>query len=394
MPPRAFPPLTGAPSVTAETGPSAPLAVSDPTASRTEVLARFRGDVYGQAPSAGWELSWELLRRHRTVGGALREQWSLAIAAAGTHHCTVMIDRPDVSEPVPAFLGLNFRGNHACSADPEVIDLQHEQQERGGTLRYEGLREPITLPVPRGVESHRWPSEFVTGRGFAMITACYLQCGPDSVDLLSHGLLPLLGHDHRSWGGLSLWAWLLSRLLDSVEGGICPGVDPRRVAVVGHSRLGKAALWAAAQDSRFAAAISNDSGCMGAAASRPIGETPEVLARIRPYWFAPRFTETVLSGAPLPVDQHQLLAAIAPRPLYVASASDDANADPEGELASLVASAPAWGVTPDQLDPALPLPDSTRRWEGVPLGYHLRRGPHEMMPWDWIQWLDFADRWL
>lgn len=428
----------------AEAGRSTPLACADPAASAEEVMTRFREDVYGRPPGLGRDLEWELLAEHVTANGMLRQQWALDVhTVRGSHRCVVMVDLPDSPEPVPAFLGLNFRGNHACTADPEVLDVQHRPSAECGRFHADGLREPVTLPVPRGVEAHRWPSELVTGRGYALITSCYLQCGPDSAEMLHRGLHPLLypevehgaapapgageaattgepttgepataerrdvtgatparrgtsgatpARRDGDGGGLAMWAWMLSRILDAIGSGMCPGVEAGKVAVVGHSRLGKAALWAAAQDVRFAAAFSNDSGCMGAAASRPVGETPEVLARIRPYWFAPRFSATVLAGSPLPVDQHQLLAAIAPRPLYVASASDDANADPEGELLSLLASAPAWGVGADDLSPELPAPDTRRWWHESPLGYHLRRGGHDMMPWDWIQWLDFADR--
>lgn len=392
----------------ADGGAPAPLASADPDASTEEVMARFRDDVYGHSPGAGSDLTWELLAQHVTANGMRRQQWALEVRTVhGSHRCVVMVDLPDSPSPVPAFLGLNFLGNHACTADPEVLDVQHRPEAQCGRFHGDGLREPVTLPVPRGVQAHRWPSELATGRGYAMITSCYLQCGPDSIEMLHRGLHPLLfpGDGHgaspataargaHDGGGIAMWAWMLSRILDAVGSGMCPEVDAGKVAVVGHSRLGKAALWAAAQDRRFAAAISNDSGCMGAAASRPVGETPEVLARIRPYWFAPRFTESVLGGAPLPVDQHQLLAAIAPRPLYVASASDDANADPEGELLSLLTSLPAWGVRTESEPLELPAPDTVRRWEDAPLGYHLRRGPHEMMPWDWIQWLDAADRWF
>lgn len=407
----------------AEQGATAPLACADPDASAEEVMTRFREDVYGRPPEVGFDLERELLAEHVTASGVRRQQWALDVhTVRGRHRCVVMVDLPDSPEPVPAFLGLNFRGNHACTADPEVLDVQHRPEAECGSFHADGLREPVTLPVPRGVEAHRWPSELVTGRGYALITSCYLQCGPDSAEMLDRGLLPLLypevehgaapgqggtpsaaeqrgatgavpaRRSDSDGGGLAMWAWLLSRILDAIGSGMCPGVQADKVAVVGHSRLGKAALWAAAQDRRFAAAFSNDSGCMGAAASRPVGETPEVLARIRPYWFAPRFSDTVLSGSPLPVEQHQLLSAIAPRPLYVASASDDANADPEGELLSLLASAPAWGVAPAGLSPELPVPDTRRWWQEAPLGYHLRRGGHDMMPWDWIQWLDFADR--
>lgn len=379
--------------------PTVPLAEPDPDASRAEVLTHFHDDVYGRPPTAGWELSWELLREHVTAARLLRQQWALVIETArGAHRCSVLVDLPPGPGPVPAFLGLNFRGNHACTADPEVLDPQHESSQRGGAIHYEGLREPVTLPVSRGVEAHRWPAELAVGRGYAAITASYLQCGPDSPDIFEQGIHRLFGttragtREPHEWGSLGIWSWLLSRILDAVVGGMVPAVDPGRVAVLGHSRLGKAALWAAAQDSRFAAAISNNSGCMGAAQSRPVGETPELLARIRPHWFAPRFSETVLAGRPLPVDQYQLLAAIAPRPVYVASASADTPADPEGEFGSLCSAAPAWSA--DAGTPEFPPPDSVRSWPGVPLGYHLRRGEHEMMPWDWIQYLDFADRWL
>ena len=384
------------------------LARTDPSASRDEVLAHFRDDVYGRCPAKGWDLSWELLSEHRTATHVLRQQWSLAISTErGAHRCVVMVDLPEGPGPAPTFLGLNFRGNHACTADPDVLDIQDLPPSRYGPIHYGGLREAVTLPAARGIEAHRWPSELVTSRGYAVITSCYLQCGPDSVDIFGHGIHPLFAttsaatRDSRSWGAISIWAWLLSRILDALEAGMGPGVDAGRVAVLGHSRLGKTALWAAAQDPRFAAAISNDSGCMGAAQSRDVGETPEVLARIRPYWFAPRFSERVLAGALLPVDQHQLIASIAPRPVYVASASEDLNADPQGELASLLAAAPAWAAggaaSPlPQLDcaPQLPPPDTAHQWDEVPLGHHLRRGGHEMLPWDWMQWLDFADRWL
>src|SRR5699024_1553394 len=120
----------------------------------------------------------------------------------------------------------------------------------------------------------------------------------------------------------------------------------------------------------------------------------EVLARIRPYWFTSRFEEEVLGGGRLPVDQDDLLAAIAPRPLYVASASEDHNADPQGEFLSLLRASQRWSSTGTPWTTSFPDPGESRWNEELPLGFHLRAGVHEMLPWDWDRWLDFTDRWV
>ena len=169
--------------------------------------------------------------------------------------------------------------------------------------------------------------------------------------------------------------------------------DGTRVIVHGHSRLGKAALWAAAQDERFAAAISNNSGCMGAAIDRGVGESHEVITTAFPHWFTPAFGALIAAGGSPEVDQHQLMACIAPRPLHVNSASEDLHADPEGEFEGWRRASAAWTGHADT-STTFPSPGGSVRIPGAPLSYHLRPGGHAVERFDWEHWLDFADRCL
>ena len=169
-------------------------------------------------------------------------------------------------------------------------------------------------------------------RGYGLATACYLQLGPDSPALRTTGAFPLLqGSALTSWGGIGMWAWMMQQILDTLLQG---SLGTEHIAF-GHSRLGKTALWAALQDERFAGVVANNSGCMGASMSTAAdAETPELLAEICPYWFTEGFSQRVREGAPW-LGADMLLSAIAPRPVYVTSAAEDAPADPAGERAAI-----------------------------------------------------------
>ncbi len=296
--------------------------------------------------------------------------------------------------PSPVFIKLNFKGNQAETADPAVWLSRSwlRDDPRAGIVDHRATE------ASRGWQAARWPVAEMVGRGYGMATACYGDVFPDRPDGRPASALASLGRPPEGSlpadepGALATWAWQLSRILDWLV--TLPEVDPERVIVVGHSRNGKAALWAGACDERFAMVVSNNSGCGGAALERRnYGETVAAITSRFPHWFCPAFAGYAGREADLPVDAHVTLAMVAPRPLYVASAVDDRWADPRGEWLAAVAASPVWelfGLEGLDGGEEPPLGASV----GDRVGYHIRAGKHDLRAEDWNHFADFADRTL
>jgi hypothetical protein len=297
--------------------------------------------------------------------------------------------------PRPVFLGLNFYGNHTVHADPGIAlpaAWVPDNRERG-------VQSGRTTEAMRGFDAGKWQIETVIARGYATATVYCGDLCPDRPEGLAASAATLFpgaaGAEERAadaWGAVGVWAWGLSRALDVIAHD--PELDAARVAVHGHSRLGKAALWAAAQDERFALVVSNESGCGGAALSKRIyGETVAIINGYFPHWFARNFRRYNDHEADLPVDQHQLLALIAPRPLHVASAADDQWADPRGEFLAAQGAEPVYALF-GRGGLGVEAPPPTDTPVGDVVRYHVRTGKHDQTAYDWAQYLDTADRFL
>ena len=237
-----------------------------------------------------------------------------------------------------------------------------------------------------------WPHRRIAERGYASVVYHAQDVDPDNYLRYEEGVRSMYGgvRNDTDWGTVAAWAWGASRVLDAL--GQVPWIDPSRVAVIGHSRGGKTALWAAAQDVRFKMAVSNESGCSGATLSRGAqGETVAQIQKGFPAWFCRRYLRYADDEGELPVDQHELLALIAPRLSYVASASEDAWADPEVEhLALLAAGRFILGQGGEPMDPSLVV-EVDRPAATKTVAYHVRTGAHDLTEWDWDRFLDFAD---
>ncbi|MEI7956272.1 MAG: hypothetical protein WCJ66_13990, partial [Verrucomicrobiota bacterium] len=195
----------------------------------------------------------------------------------------------------------------------------------------------------------------------------------------------------NAWGALSAWGWGASRIMDYLE--TDPAIDANRVAAIGHSRCGKAALWCAAEDTRFTYVISNNSGCSGAALAR--GKNGEKISDITshfPYWFCENYRQFSNHEERLPIDQHQLLGLIAPRLLYVASATQDDWAGGKSEFESCVRASPVYALFGKPGIEATNLPPPDQALLAGTIAYHMRSGKHDLAVSDWQHYMDFADK--
>ena len=364
---------------------------------RPELVRLFEEQVYGRAPGRPERMKFETvsLVTNALGGAATRKEITLWLTGerSGPNLNLLLYIPNRVKQPVPAFLGLSFNGNHAVTTEPDVrLSDRWMMERRGGCVTNNRATEAC-----RGSEASRWPVERIVANGYALATAYYGDIEPDFAGGWQLGLRSALHpvgtnatFKPDAWGAISAWAWGLSRALDYLE--TDRALDAKRVAVIGHSRLGKTSLWAGAQDERFAMVISNDSGEGGAAlARRRFGERTANLNRNFPHWFCGNFKRYSDHEDDLPVDAHELIALVAPRPVYIASATEDQWADPRGEFLAAKAAEPVYqlfgksglGV---REQPAAQQP------VGDFIGYHLRSGKHDITDYDWEQYIRFADR--
>jgi hypothetical protein len=362
------------------------------------LLEVFSREIYGRTPAGRPEkMTWEVTSIDRTAlaGKAVRKEvtvWFTAEKTGPKMHLLIYLPA-NAPGPVPAFLGLNYYGNQSVHADPGIAISQAWMRTNA---EFNVVNNRATEGT-RGVHGKRWDIETVIARGYATATVYYGDLCEDRSEGLTRDVAALFGtgraNERRpdAWGAIGIWAWGLSRALDYLE--TDRDIDAKRVAVHGHSRLGKAALWAGAQDERFAYVISNDSGCGGAALSkRRFGETVERINTSFPFWFARNFRAYNGAEEKLPVDQHQLIALIAPRPVHIASAEEDRWADPRGEFLGAKFAEPVYALFGKKGLGSADMPAVGQAALGDGLAYHIRAGRHDITPEDWARYLDYADR--
>jgi len=357
---------------------------------RPELLRTYGTEVFGTTPQrCQADLRFVVREEVRGALGGLATRLRVGILFEGTEtgrQMELLVHLPNMVEgPVPVFLGLNFDGNFATTHEPDLPVPNHYVM---GLL--------VTVPdhrarsEQRGHNAAHWPYEAILRRGYGVATACYGEVEPDLPGQWWHGprvLAPPVGESE--WGAIGGWAWALSRALDYLV--TLPRVDAGRVAVVGFSRLGKSALWAAAQDERFAAVVSQNSGKGGVALfDRGRGDTIADLVSAFGHWFASRFARYAENENQLPVNAHALASLLAPRPLLILSAKGDPWSDPEGEFLGGMGADPVY-----RLHGVEGL--AAREWPGVGklvnsrIGYYLRAGAHDVTEEDWEATLQWAE---
>lgn len=330
---------------------------------RGEILALYEEHIYGRVPENVPDVRWHEVSRD--ANGVAHVEGRMSDDEDGPKIRLTIHQPKDADGPVPVMLNLSF---------------------------FSGER-----PRRDGDEARFNPRAAVLERGWAFAQIGYGDIQPDRADRWIEGVIGLTLKDGQSkpgpgeWGTISAWAWGVSRTIDYLES--LPSIDATRIALTGASRLGKTSLWAAAKDERIASVFSVVPGAMGAALiRRDWGETLDDMAQNFSWQFAGNLQQWVGRWDELPVDQHMLIALIAPRPVYVNGGLSDQWSDPKGEFHAMVAAGPVYRLLGlDDLG-ATEVPPLDEPVISSHLAFHYHSQGHQSVPEDWRLFMDFAEK--
>lgn len=366
---------------------------------RAELLRLFTTQMYGQMPPRPAKMRFHVYDHdtHALNGRATRTQIAILLdGRSNGPRIDLLLYTPNEVRRPPVILGINFWGNETISNDPGIrISPRWVESNKNTWVDLSCVKNNRATEACRGIDARQWPVEKILNRGYALATFYRGDLDRDRKGQFAHSIrsrYPALENGGDNFSAIGAWAWGLGRALDYLQTN--PAIDSQRVILFGWSRLGKAALWAAATDQHFAAVISNESGAGGAKLFRHgRGQSIEQLNTDFPYWYCRNFRKYNGQDTRLPFDQHEMLALIAPRPLYIASAIDDKQSDPLGEFLSAKAVGPVYRLLGSSALPVSDWPPVNTPAIGV-VSYHVRVGGHDVTNYDWTQYLRFCDRYV
>jgi hypothetical protein len=358
---------------------------------RPELKALFEHYMYGKYPSKPEKVTAELLFQDITVfnGKGILREYELTFGPPGWPKINLLLAVP-AKTPAACFVGTNFGGNHL------LTDLASVRIPTAWVPNnYPGVKDNKATEAGRGKQADTWPLEQIISRGYAVATFYCGDIQPDRPTVREGMRATMAGGDRGDeTATIMWWAWGVHRAVDFLVTDKL--LDPKRIAVVGHSRLGKTALLAGAFDERIAVVIPNQAGCGGTGPSRHADGKAETVKRINtsfPHWFCTNFKAFNDDPSKLPFDQNSLVALCAPRPVLFTNAAEDLWANPSGQFAVLKAAEPAYKLLGVEGCAAERMPEVDTLVNSR-LGYWIRPGKHAMSPPDWKTYMDFADKWL
>ena len=333
---------------------------------RPELMELFRENIFGRVPATKFKESFRVISTDRVAleGMATQKQIEILIESGekSLSFGLTLFTPNNVKQPAAVFLLI----------DPWFAEINNPHWKQNNEY----------FPVKEAIK-----------RGYGMAVFNAAQLDPDTFDNFKNGIHAVLDQDPRpadAWGTLAAWAWGSSRCVDYLV--TDKDVASGKIAIVGHSRAGKTALWAGAEDTRFAMVVSNESGAGGAAlARRRFGETVARLNTSFPHWYCSNYNKYSNKEDELPVDMHMLLALTAPRALYVDCADEDLWGDPKGSYLSLYNALPVFKLLGRNSDLPIKMPELNRQVISGRVGFHIRDGAHNLLLKDWNWIMDFAD---